>query len=323
MRLVDAADPQESPGRVIVRVHACSLNYRDLMVANNEYGPGLPKNLVPLSDCAGEIVSVGADVTEWKPGDRVVAGFFEGWESGPFQAEYGMTAFGGAIQGVLSEYRSFATQCLVRIPDRFSYEEAACFPCAGVTAWHALQHRAVLGSGESCLLMGTGGVAVFGLQIAKFLGARPVVLSAHVWKQDRAKEIGAVAAIDYSQVAEWDKEVVGLTGEGVDVTLETVGATTLERSMKATRAGGSIALVGRLDRSSDETRPFRLAMRNQSLYGIYVGSAAMLSEVIQTFAEHKTKPVVDRVFSFEEARKAYHHLTSQNHFGKVVIRVSS
>jgi NADPH:quinone reductase-like Zn-dependent oxidoreductase len=171
--------------------------------------------------------------------------------------------------------------------------------------------------------MGTGGVAVFGLQIAKFLGARPVVLSAHVWKQDRAKEIGAVAAIDYSQVAEWDKEVVGLTGEGVDVTLETVGATTLERSMKATRAGGSIALVGRLDRSSDETRPFRLAMRNQSLYGIYVGSAAMLSEVIQTFAEHKTKPVVDRVFSFEEARKAYHHLTSQNHFGKVVIRVSS
>jgi NADPH:quinone reductase-like Zn-dependent oxidoreductase len=171
--------------------------------------------------------------------------------------------------------------------------------------------------------MGTGGVAVFGLQIAKLIGARPIVLSAHDWKQNRAKEMGAEAAIDYSQVADWDKEVVELTGEGVDVTLETVGATTLERSMKATRAGGSIALVGRLDRSSDQTRPFRLAMKNQSLYGIYVGSATMLREVIEAFAQSKTKPVVDRVFGWEEAIEAYRHLASQSHFGKVVIRVSN
>ena len=319
----DAPTPKPGRGQVLVRMKAASLNYRDLMVATGRGARGpTPPNLVPLSDGAGEVVETGADVTRVKTGDRVAALFMQNWLGGEIEPLHAPTSLGGAINGVLSEYMVFDQDGLVHIPEHLSYEEAACLPCAGVTAWNALFAQRPIGPGQSVLVLGTGGVSIFALQFARAAGARVIATSSSDDKLARARALGATDTVNYRQHPEWQEEVLRLTaGRGVDTVVEVGGPGTLPRSVDATRLGGNISLIGVLTGAGGEISPVTMMRKNLNVRGIYVGSRQMFEAMNAAIALHQLRPVIDRVFPFAEARAAYHHLKGQTHVGKVVIQI--
>jgi NADPH:quinone reductase-like Zn-dependent oxidoreductase len=314
-------EPEAEPGRVVVRVRAASLNYRDLMVIQGGYGRNQPLPLVPLSDGAGEVAAVGSGVTRFRPGDRVAGCFFSDWSEGPLNEAAAKSALGGAVDGVLAEQVALPEGGLVRVPDHLTDEEAACLPCAALTAWHALMEGGGLKAGQTVLVQGTGGVSLFALQFARMAGARVIATSSSDAKLARARELGASDGINYRTTPDWDVAARNLTeGLGVDLVVEVGGAGTLPRSIKAVRLGGQIALIGVLT-GGGEFDPRPLLMRNIRLQGIYVGSRAMFEAMNRAIALHRLRPVVDRVFPFDQAAQAYKHLQGGSHFGKVVIRI--
>ena len=310
------------PGRrqVLVRMRAASLNYRDLMVATGRYGKaGVRPGLVPLSDGAGEVAEIGPDVTRVKPGDRVAGIFMQGWIAGPPDESYRATALGGSIAGVLAEYVLFEEEGLVHLPGHLSFEEGACLPCAGVTAWNALTALRPVGPEQTVLLLGTGGVSILALQFAHAAGARVIVTSSSDEKLARAKELGAAEGVNYRTHPDWEKEVWTLTGKrGVDHVVEVGGAGTLPKSIAATRVGGAVHLIGVL--TGGQIDPLPVMQKAIDLRGVFVGSREMFEAMNRAVAFHRIQPVIDRVFPFEEAQAAYRHLESQAHLGKVVIR---
>ncbi|MGH9582239.1 MAG: zinc-dependent alcohol dehydrogenase family protein, partial [Bryobacteraceae bacterium] len=248
-RLVEAELPASRPGsgEVLVHMKAASLNHRDLMVVNGSYNPKLKRPMVPLSDGAGVVEETGAGVTRFKKGDRVAACFMQKWIDGPPKREYGASALGGSVDGVLREFAVFSEEGLVAVPDTLSDEEAAALPCAGVTAWHALFEETTPVPGETVLLQGTGGVSIFALQFAKAAGLRTIVISSSDEKLARAKDLGADCAVNYKRTPEWDEEARRLTdGRGVDRILEVGGSGTMARSLRAIRTNGLIAVIGGL-----------------------------------------------------------------------------
>lgn len=311
------------PGRrqVLVRMRAASLNYRDLMVTTGRYGKaGVRPGLVPLSDGAGEVAEIGPDVTRVKPGDRVAGIFMQGWIAGPPDESYRATALGGAIDGVLAEYVLFEEEGLVHLPEHLSFEEGACLPCAGVTAWNALTALRPVGPEQTVLLLGTGGVSILALQFAHAAGARVIVTSSSDEKLARARELGADAGVNYRTHPDWEKEVWTLTGKrGVDHVVEVGGAGTLPKSIAATRVGGAVHLIGVL--TGGQIDPLPVMQKAIDLRGVFVGSREMFEAMNRAVAFHRIQPVIDRVFPFEEAQAAYRHLESQAHLGKVVIRL--
>lgn len=311
------------PGRrqVLVRMRAASLNYRDLMVATGRYGKaGVRPGLVPLSDGAGEVAEIGPDVTRVKPGDRVAGIFMQGWIAGPPDESYRATALGGSIDGVLAEYVLFEEEGLVHLPEHLSFEEGACLPCAGVTAWNALTALRPVGPEQTVLLLGTGGVSILALQFAHAAGARVIVTSSSDEKLARAKELGADAGVNYRTHPDWEKEVWTLTGKrGVDHVVEVGGAGTLPKSIAATRVGGAVHLIGVL--TGGQIDPLPIMQKAIDLRGVFVGSREMFEAMNRAVTFHRIQPVIDRVFPFEEAQAAYRHLESQAHLGKVVIRL--
>lgn len=320
LTLVDRPDPSPGPGQVLVRVRAVSLNYRDLMVAKGQYNPKMPLPRVPCSDAAGEVVAVGDGVTDCKPGDRVCGIFMQGWDDGPLTDAAARSALGGDIDGVLAERVVLSATGVVPMPSHLSFEEAATLPCAAVTAWHALT-TGFDPAGKTVLLQGTGGVSVFALQFAKALGARVLITSGSDDKLARAKALGADAGTNYKTDPDWDKWARQQTGgAGVDLVVEVGGAGTMERSIKATRHGGRIALIGVLAGGSG-FNPVGLLMKGIAVQGIFVGSRAMFRSMNQLIERTKLKPVIDAVFPFEKAADAYRHLEAAGHFGKVVIKV--
>ena len=320
LQLDDVPEPQAGPGQVVVRVRAASLNYRDLLVIKGEYARNLPLPLVPLSDGAGEVAEVGPGVTRFQPGDRVAGCFFSKWEAGPIDETATKSALGGAVDGMLAERVALPESGLVRVPDHLTDDEAATLPCAALTAWHALMEGGGLKAGQTVLVQGTGGVSLFALQFARLAGARVIATSSSDAKLARARDLGASDGINYQTTPDWDVAVRNLTeGQGVDHVVEVGGAGTLPRSMKAVKLGGHIALIGVLTGGEIDPRP--LLFKNIRLQGIYVGSRVMFESMNRAIALHKLRPVVDRVFPFEQAVDAYKHLESGAHFGKVVIRV--
>lgn len=313
--------PCPGRGQVLVRMRAASLNYRDLMVASGRYARGAaPENLIPLSDGAGEVVEIGADVSRVAVGARVAGLFMQTWLGGAIAPEYAASAMGGAIDGVLTEYRVFDESGLVEIPDHLSFEEAACLPCAGVTAWNALYGGQRLAAGESVLVLGSGGVSVFALQFAAAAGARVIATSSSAAKLARLRALGATDGVNYTERPEWQEAVLDATdGRGVDHAVEVGGAGTLARSIQSVRIGGQIHLIGVL--TGGEIDPAPMMRRTQTLRGIYVGSREMFLAMNRAIALHRIQPVIDRVFAFEEAHAAYRHLTGRGHVGKVVIRI--
>ncbi|KAG7445436.1 NAD-P-binding protein [Guyanagaster necrorhizus] len=313
---------------VLVKVHAVSLQFRDVMIASNKYPRGgISENLVPCSDMAGEVVAVGSDVTRWKVGDRVCANFAtEHWD-GDVNDDIVKTALGGGQHGVLTEYKAFTALCLVKIPDHLSFEEASTLPCAALTAYNALMGPKPVKAGDTVLVLGTGGVSIFGLQFAVASGANVIATSSSDDKLEVAKKLGATHTINYNTTPNWDKEVLRLTeGRGVDHILEVGGPGTLEKSLASVRYAGYIHIIGSVSKNTPTLTSVIGQCTGKAiiLRGILVGSVAQFESMNRLLRARPepTRPVVDKVFSFEEAVAAYAYLESQKHVGKVVIRVS-
>ena len=309
--------PEPSPGRgeVLVEVKAVALNYRDLLVAKGFYNPKMSLPRVPCSDAAGVVIGIGEGVTEVKLSDRVCSTFFQDWESGSITDAAGNSALGGAIDGVLAERIILNERGVVPMPEHLSFDEAATLPCAALTAWNALSN---IRPGQSILVQGTGGVSLFALQFAVAMGAKVFVTSSDDAKLAKALALGATAGTNYRTQPDWDKWAKEQTGEGVDLVVEVGGAGTLDRSVKAVQPGGEIALIGVLAGGST-FNPLAMMMKSVTLRGIYVGNREMFLAMNTFFADHKLKPIIDRVFPLAEAPEAFRYLETAKHFGKVVI----
>ncbi len=320
LKAVERPVPEVGETQVLVRFHAASLNYRDLLMVTGRYNPKLKTPLIPLSDGAGEVVQVGSKVTIWKEGDRVTPIFMQGWIDGGIEAEKARTTLGGDLDGVLAEFGVFDESGLVKIPGHLSYEEGATLPCAAVTAWNGLMVSGGLKEGETVLLMGTGGVSIFGLQFAKLAGAKTIIISSSDEKLGRADVLGADHLFNYKENPDWDEAALVYTARrGVDHVLEVGGAGTLGRSVHAVRMGGHIALIGVLA-AGEGFDPTRILMNSIKLQGIFVGSRTMFEEMNRTISAEYLKPVVDKVFGFEEIHEALRFMESGSHFGKIVVK---
>lgn len=311
-------EPQAAYGQILVRMHAWSLNYRDLMIVNGNYGLE-PDHTIPLSDGAGEVVAVGEGVTHFKSGDRVTPTFHTTWHAGAMTAADPPRARGAAGDGVLAELVACDERSAVMIPDHLSYQEAACLPCAGVTAWNALFGPRPLLSGQTVLTLGTGGVSTFAIQFARTGGARIISTSSSDEKLAAARDLGATDTINYRSHPEWQTEVLRLTeGRGVDHVVEVGGGGTLERSVASTAVGGQIHMIGGL---STGTLTPRTLIPWKTLRGLLVGSTADHEAMNRAIAHHQIRPLVGRTFSFDQAVEAYRYLESASHIGKVVIEL--
>lgn len=318
--LVERPDPSPGPGQVLIKVKAWSLNYRDLLVARGAYGAPPPLGRIPLSDGAGEVVGVGAGVSRVKSGDRVAGCFMQGWLGGDVTPGIAATAMGGAIDGMLAQYVVLSEQGVVQVPSHMRDDEAATLPCAGVTAWNALVREARIRAGDTVLLLGTGGVSLLALQIAKMHGARCILTSSSEEKLETARRLGADETINYRANPNWDKAVMDMTGgRGADIVVEVGGAGTFDKSLAAVRMGGSVCMIGVLTGVSAPVSTAVILRRSIRVYGIYVGSRDMFEEMNRAMALHRTRPYIGKSFAFEEARAAYDYLASAAHTGKVVI----
>jgi NADPH:quinone reductase-like Zn-dependent oxidoreductase len=314
-------EPEAGPGEIKVRLRAASLNYRDLLIARDPYRCGAKPNAIPLSDGAGEVVAVGSDVSRFKIGDRVASAFFPDWIAGEVNPSVIARARGGKLDGMLAEFAVLAETGAIDIPGHLSWEEAATLPCAALTAWHAVLETGRIRAGETVLLLGTGGVSLFALQFAKLHGARVIITSSSGAKLERAKALGADETINYRETPDWDRAVNELTGgRGVDLAVEVGGAGTLERSVRSTRMGGTVAVIGFVT-GAGQVDPRPMIAKALRLQGIYAGSLEMFEAMNRAIAQSKLRPVVDRVFPFDRARDAYSCLARAAHFGKVVISI--
>jgi NADPH:quinone reductase-like Zn-dependent oxidoreductase len=323
LMLVERREPEPGPGQVVVKVRAASLNYRDLLTVEGAYNPRQPLPLVPLSDGAGEVTSVGPGVDRVKEGDRVAGNFAQAWVSGPPTRAKLRSSLGGPLDGMAAEQIVLDPEGVVPFPAHLSFEEAACLPCAAVTAWNALVVQGKLAAGETVLVLGTGGVALFGLQFARILGARVIVTSSSDTKLEQAKALGATDVVNYRTTPEWDKAVKGLTGgDGADHVLELGGAETLTRSLRAVRFGGQVSLIGNLSGLDARLNLAHVFMRGIRLQGVLVGSREMFEAMNRAMTLHELRPVIDRVFNFDTLHGAFEHLKNQAHFGKIVLKVA-
>lgn len=319
LKLEEVETPAPGRGEVLVRIRANSLNFRDNIMLRGGYPRNQQNPVVPLSDMAGEVTAIGDKVARFKTGDRVAANFMRDWTGGALSERVLWSSYGGGIDGFLSEYAVVPESALVHIPEHLSFEEASTLPCAALTAWNALT-AAGTRAGDTVLLLGTGGVSIFGLQFARALGARAIITTSNDEKGRRARELGASDVINYRQHPDWHNEVRRLTqGAGVDHILEVGGAGTLERSLQSVRPGGTISLIGLLQGAEKEPSVLPALLNAITIRGIYVGSVEMFEAMNRAVAVNGIRPEIDRVFPFTEARAAYEHLASQKHLGKVVI----
>ena len=318
-----AERPEVPPafGQVVVKVRAVSLNFRDLMVVKGQYNPKLKMPMIPCSDAAGEVTAVGEGVTRVKPGDRVCGTFMQGWQGGDVTEAAARTAMGGAIDGVLAESVLLSQEGVVPIPAHLSFEEAATLPCAAVTAWHALVVTGQVRAGDTVVTLGTGGVSIFALQFAVMSGARVIATSSSDEKLARAKSMGAWETINYRTTPDWEERVRKLTGAGADHIVEVGGSGTLMKSLRAIRMAGTVSVIGALSGGAGDVSPVPILMKTVRVQGIFVGSREMFESMNRAIVAHRTTPVVDRVFPFDQAKDAMRYMESGAHFGKVVIRV--
>lgn len=319
--LVEASKPEPGPGEVLVRVRACSINYRDAMIAVGHYmGGAVDRDTVPLSDGTGEIAVIGAGVTQYQVGDRVSGLFFQNWITGPAGPGAGPALGAPPANGMLAEYVVLPEKGVVPLAQSLTFEEAATLPCAGVTAWNALMEGLpAVRAGSWVAVLGTGGVSLLALQIAKAAGAKVIATSSSDEKLERVRAMGADEVINYRKTPDWGQEMARITG-GVDHVIEVGGQGTLAQSIQALGYNGEIAFIGVL--SSEGNASIREMMfKAGRIRGIFVGSGEMALKLNATIDAHAIKPVIDRVFPFEEAKAAFAWHASPALFGKTVITV--
>jgi NADPH:quinone reductase-like Zn-dependent oxidoreductase len=321
LEFVERPTPAPGPGEVLVGVRAISYNFRDLRMVTGLYNPRLAFPRIPCSDGAGEVVAVGAGVTQWKPGDRVAGIFMQTWLDGPPTAAKTKGALGGDIDGMLADYVVLEETGLVRIPDHLSFQEAATLPCAAVTAWNALSYGDIK-PGSTVLIQGTGGVSIFALQFAKLRGARVLGTSSSDEKLARAAEMGLDAGLNYRENPDWERWAVEQNGgEGVDLVVEVGGAGTLGRSLRAVRTGGVVAQIGVLSDGA-EPLPIPLILHKMiRLQGIYVGSRRDFIEMNRAISLAELRPVGEE-FHWTQAREVLERMEEGSHFGKLVLTVA-
>lgn len=324
-QLALAERPQPRPGRgeILVKVHAVSLNYRDLLMVGGHYNPKLALPRIPCSDGAGEVVEAGEEVKSVTVGQRVAGIFMQNWLDGaPTAEKTNRGALGGDIDGMLAEYVVLRQEGVVTIPEHLSYAEAATLPCAGVTAWNALEHAAQVKPGEIVLIQGTGGVSIFALKFAKMAGATVLGTSSSDQKLERARTLGLDAGLNYRQFPDWAKWVLNQTGNrGADLIVEVGGAGTFTQSLQAVRIAGMVAQIGVLSHSEQPVQIPLILHRQVRVHGVYVGSRAHFEAMNRAISAARMRPVVDRVFAFSNAREALKMMEHGAHFSKIVIQV--
>ena len=333
LKLKEGPIPKPEANEVLIKVHAVSLNYRDLIIAKNGYPLHLKQGeLIPASDGAGEVVSVGEKVTQWKQGDRVAGIFTQAHQHGstPDKEEV-KTALGGSIDGMLAQYVALSETGIVRIPSHLSYEEAATLPCAALTAYNALYGTPTqqLRAGDTVVAQGTGGVSIFALQLAVAAGAKVVITSSSDDKLQKAISLipqaqrHLVTTVNYKTNPDWDKVALDVTnGVGVDHIVEVGGPGTLEKAFNSIKRGGVISTIGFVAQGDAPNVAYLALTTGAHFKGILVGSRDQFEHMNRIFQTHNIKPLVDKVFPFENAQDAYEYQWSQAHVGKVVISVS-
>lgn len=320
--LAERPDPRPGPGQVMMRVRAASLNYRDLLTVRGEYNRKQPLPLIPCSDGAGEVVTVGEGVSRVRVGDRVCGIFAQRWIAGEPTRERLRSTLGGPLDGMLAELVTLSEEGVVTVPEHLSDEEAATLPCAAVTAWNALVDEGGVKAGDTVLVQGTGGVSLFALQLARLLGARVIATSSSDEKLARAKELGASEGINYRETPDWGARAKALTGGvGVDCVVEVGGAGTFQQSLQAVRMGGRIALIGNLSGNATQIPLTSILMQRIRVQGILVGPRESFEAMNRAIAASGLRPVIDRTFPLEEARAAFEHMAAGSHFGKIVVRI--
>ncbi|CDS00663.1 probable Alcohol dehydrogenase [Sporisorium scitamineum] len=333
LKLKEGPIPKPEPNEVLIKVHAVSLNFRDLIIAQNQYPLDLKQGeLIPVSDGAGEVVSVGSKVSKWKQGDRVASIFTQAHQQGSTpDKEEAKTTLGGVIDGMLAQYVALPETGVVRIPSHLSYEEAATLPCAALTAYNALYGipSEQLRAGDTIVAQGTGGVSIFALQLGVAAGAKVVITSSSDDKLKKAVSLvpenlrHLVTTVNYKTNPDWDKVALQVTnGKGVDHVVEVGGAGTLEKSFNSIKRGGVISTIGFVAQGEPPNVAYHALLTGAVFKGVLVGSRQQFEHMNQIFEDHKIKPLVDKVVPFEKAEEAYAYQWSQSHVGKVVIRVS-
>ncbi|HVJ08165.1 MAG TPA: NAD(P)-dependent alcohol dehydrogenase [Acidisarcina sp.] len=320
---VEIAMPVPGPRDVLVRIHAVSLNFRDLLMVKGLYNPKMALPRIPCSDGAGEIVEVGSEVQGWKVGDRVAGIFMQNWLDGNLTAAKSRGALGGDIDGMLAEYVALPAEGVVAVPAHLTYGEAATLPCAAVTAWNAVNRAHQVRAGETVVIQGTGGVSLFALQFARLLGARVIGTSSSDEKLARARKLDLDAGLNYRKQSDWASWVLEQTGgEGADLIVEVGGAGTLQQSLKAVRFAGTIAQIGILT-GNEEKLPIGPMLHKQiRIQAISVGSRQDFLDMNRAISHSKLKPAIGNVFSFNSIKEALATMEGGSHFGKIVIRIT-
>jgi len=320
LQLKEVPTPLPGRGEVLIRVRAASLNFRDYMNVMGIRGVTGPIPRVPGSDGSGEIAALGEGVSNWKVGERVVIPFMPEWHEGEFLPSHQATALGGLVDGLLREYAVLPASCLLPVPDYLSFEEAATLPCAAVTAWSALMVKGDLRPGESVLILGAGGVSIFALQLAKIAGARVLAITSSEEKAAELRRLGADAVHNYKTDPAWEDWALAQTdGRGVDKVVEVGGPDTLNRSLKAVRFGGHVAMIGVLSGTEGQIQTVQIVRKSIRLDGVYVGSRAMFADLLRCITQHQMRPVLDSTFELANTVEALKRMESGLHIGKVVI----
>jgi NADPH:quinone reductase-like Zn-dependent oxidoreductase len=323
LRVGERPEPRPGTGQVVLRMRAASLNYRDLLMVRGHYDPQQPLPLIPGSDGVGVVAAVGAGVERVRAGDRVAPIFAQRWIAGAPTPERLRSTLGGPLDGTFTEAMVLDAEAVVHVPEHLSDEEAATLPCAGVTAWNALVTHGEVRAGDTVLVLGTGGVSLFALQLATLLGARVIVTSSSDEKLERARALGAWKTLNYRSVPAWGREARALAdGAGVDVVVDVGGAGTFEQSIAALRFGGRLCLIGNLAGGKAEINLIPLFMRQIRVQGVLVGSREQFEALNRAVAAHTLRPAVGRIFPLDEARGALEHLGSGAHFGKIALHIA-
>ncbi|QGX99072.1 NAD(P)-dependent alcohol dehydrogenase [Roseovarius faecimaris] len=314
--------PSPGPGEVVIRMRMASLNSRDLIVPERGYGRAtgdLP--LIPVSDGVGEVVEIGADVTRVAVGDRVCPTYFQNWTSGePTPARFA-SALGGPLDGVMADLVCLSQEGVVKVPGYLSDAEAACLPCAALTAWSAIATLGRTKAGDRILVQGTGGVALFALAFAKMHGAHVTVISSADDKLEKVRTMGADETINYSETEDWARASRQITADrgGFDNIIELGGAKTLPLSLRAVRPGGTLSMIGVLSGLNIEASLGPIVARQVRLQGVTVGHRDGFEAMLAAMAQHETRPVLGETFAFENLKPALEHLRKGGHFGKTLI----
>lgn len=319
LRLVDLPDaPAPGPGEITVRIHASSLNYHDLLVVSRPRPGG--GALIPMADGAGVVTAIGQGVTEFAPGDAVVSCFFPGWTGGSDLPLGFGTVPGDGVDGFARESVTLPATACTHAPKGYSHEEAATLTTAGLTAWRALVVDGKIKAGDTVLVLGTGGVSILALQMARSMGARVLATTSSAQKAQRLRDLGADVVVNYRETPEWSAAVLAATGgRGADIVIEVGGPATLSQSIRACAPGGHIALIGVLTGVAGEVPTLELMARQQTLKGLIVGNREQQRDMVRALGGMDWRPVIDRSYPLEKMAEAFTHQKAGHHFGKICL----